>query len=282
MGPGAGPDYPLPSGGPGLPSSGSVLGFPAPLTQRVGLFRRGLAWLVDFALVLGLATLLGVLTFHRIGAMLVNVPGLAGQGVWQLLKSRGDYVGAGEGLGLSLWHSAISDVRQGFVALVLLTFLYQFATLALAGRTLGKALFGLRVHGVLPAAVSGAVLDAVSGALSAAAPGGLRRGLRRRPAAIRGAVTAVADIGCFAVACCVLAGGAFLVAAVLWALAVLVFWANALPALTGERRSVADRLAGTRVGTVAVLQPAAALAQQGLRQLADTGLGRNLLGRADD
>ncbi|MEY9948584.1 RDD family protein [Kitasatospora sp. GAS1066B] len=253
----------FPEQGPtaGFPQPGPVAGLAA-VAPRTGVFRRGFAWLVDFAVVLGLAMLLGVLTFHRIGAMLISVPGLAGQSVWQLIKSRGNYVGAGEGLGLSLWHSAISDVQQGFVALVLLTFLYQFATLALAGRTLGKALFGLRVHG--------------------AAPHGLRRGLHRRPAAIRGAVTTVADIGCFAAACCALAAGAFVLAAVLWAVALLVFWVNALPALAGERRSVADRLSGTRVGAVAVLQPAAAFAQQGLRQLADSDLGRNLRSRTGD
>ncbi|MCX4745055.1 RDD family protein [Kitasatospora sp. NBC_01287] len=228
-----------PPGAPGPLTSSIPPGAPGPLPLpgqpiRAGVVRRGLAWLVDFALVLGAAVLLGVLTFHRIGAMLVNVPGLAGESAWQLLKSRGDYLGAGEGLGLSLWHSALSDVQQACVALALLTFLYQFGTLALTGRTLGKALLGLRVHGFGPGTSPGPT------------DGPLR--LRRGQAAIRGAVTALADIGCVALACCALAGGAFLLAVVLWGVAVVVFWVNALPALAGDRRSLADRLAGTGVG----------------------------------
>ncbi|MGF1425542.1 RDD family protein [Kitasatospora sp. LaBMicrA B282] len=206
----------------------------APAAPAVARWRRGLAWLVDFALVLGLAVLLGVLTFHRIAALLVSIPGLAGESAWQLLQSHGNLVRAGEGVGRHLWQSAVSDVRQAFLALVLLTFLYQFAALLLArGRTLGKALLGLRV-GTLPA------------------PDGRSAGLRRGQAAIRGAVTAIADIGLFATACCLLVGGSFLLAAVCWAIAVAVFWCNAVPALLGGRRSLADRFAGTRVAPVAL------------------------------
>ncbi|MFF7637012.1 RDD family protein [Kitasatospora sp. NPDC008050] len=217
------------------------------MSQAVGVGRRALAWLVDFALVLAIATLLVIVTMHRIGLLLTNVPGLAGQSAWQLVKSHGHLVGAAEGLGRSLWHSALSDVQQGLGALVLLTFAYQFGALALSGRTLGKALLRLRVGGRHEPWV----------------PGPVRQALGGRRAAIRGAVTTVADIGCFALACSLLVGGSFLLAAVCWALAVALFWANAVPALVGTRRSLADRLAGTGVRRAPVAGATGADAQVG-------------------
>ncbi|WP_329578037.1 RDD family protein [Kitasatospora sp. NBC_01250] len=198
-----------------------------------GVGRRMLAWLVDFALVLATATLVVIVTMHRIGLLLTNVPSLAGESAWQLVKSHGHLVGAAEGLGRSLWHSALSDVQQGLGALVLLTFAYQFGALALSGRTLGKALLRLRVGDWREPGVLG-----------------------RRRAAVRAAVTTVADIGCFALACSLLVGGSFLLAALCWALAVALLWANAVPALLGVRRSLADRLAGTGVRGARRVTPA--------------------------
>ncbi|WP_344440829.1 RDD family protein, partial [Kitasatospora nipponensis] len=125
-----------------MPASASAAGSdPA----RPPLGRRGLAWLIDFALVVALAVLLGFLTVHRLGALLTDVPGLAGRGGWDLLTSHGNLVAAGRDVGAHLWHSAVLDVQEGFGALVLCAFGYHFAAVAFRGRTLGKAALALRV-----------------------------------------------------------------------------------------------------------------------------------------
>ncbi|WP_246108520.1 RDD family protein [Streptomyces sedi] len=200
------------------------------MTRAPG-WRRVTAWLVDYALVITVAVLLGFLTFHRISAMLGDVDGLAGTGVWKVVTSDGDLAEAGQALGQSLWRRSIRAVQQGFALLVIATFLYQFLALAFAGTTLGKALLGLRVS---PAGEAG---DAAGGA---ARPG-------RRAAAVRAAVTTVADVGLLSLACCLLLSGAFLASGVVLVLTVVVYLANATPALVGGRRSLADRCAGTRV-----------------------------------
>ncbi|MEU8969537.1 RDD family protein [Streptomyces monashensis] len=180
--------------------------------------RRGMAWFIDFALVTGAAVLLAVLTFHRITALVTDVPSLATKGGLDLVTSRGDVVGASEHLGLSLWNSVVLDVEEAFGALVLVTFLYQWACLRLLGRTLGKGLLGLRV-----------------------APQRSRHTLRRA------AVTTAADVAVFALACVLLIEGHFLLSLLVWAAAVVLFLVNALPVFFPGRRSLADRLAGTSV-----------------------------------
>jgi hypothetical protein len=180
--------------------------------------RRAVAWFVDFALVVVAAWLLAGLTFHRITALVTDVPDLATRSGFDLLTSRGDVVGASETLGLSLWDEAVLCVEEAFGALVAATFLYQWATLALLGRTLGKGLLGLRVSPRLS-----------------------RRALRRA------AVTTVADVAVYALACVLLLEGEFLLSVLVWAGAVLLFAVNALPVLLPGRRSLADRLAGTSV-----------------------------------
>ncbi|WP_441246531.1 RDD family protein [Kitasatospora sp. McL0602] len=193
--------------------------------------RRSLAWLVDFALVVGIASLLAIVTFHRIGALVTDVPGLAAKGGWGLLTSRGDYLHTGEGIGIALWHSSVLDVQEAFGALVVCTFAYQYFSIAFGGRTLGKLLLGLRVSG----------------------PGTSLPGRGR--VALRAAVTTLADVALFSVACCALVGGSFVAAMLVWVLAVVVFWANALPAVIGGRRSLADRAGATTVARIALALP---------------------------
>ncbi|MEU3935509.1 hypothetical protein AB0E85_26265 [Streptomyces sp. NPDC029044] len=95
--------------------------------------RRATAWLVDFALVVALASALAVLTFHRVSALVTDVPELATRGGFDLLTSRGDVLDASQDLGLSLWDKSVLYVEQAFGLLVLTVFLYQWACLALAG-----------------------------------------------------------------------------------------------------------------------------------------------------
>ncbi|MCC5475804.1 RDD family protein [Streptomyces sp. NPDC059680] len=183
--------------------------------------RRALAWFIDFALVAAAAALLAVLTFHRIAALVTDVPSLATRGGLDLVTSRGDVVGASEHLGLSLWDQVVLDVEEAFGALVLATFLYQWACLALLGRTLGKGLLGLRVTPRLS-----------------------RHALRRA------AVTTVADVAVYALACVLLVEGRFVLSVLVWAIAVVLFLVNALTVVFPGRRSLADRLAGTSVVAV--------------------------------
>ena len=180
--------------------------------------RRAVAWFIDFALVLTAASLLAVFTFHRITALVTDVPELATRGGFDLLTSRGDVVDASETLGLSLWDKAVLDVEEAFGALVVVTFLYQWACLALLGRTLGKGLLGLRVTPC-----------------------------RSRHSVLRAVVTTAADVAVYALACVLLIEGRFVLSVVVWGAAVVLFLVNAAPVLSPGGRSLADLLAGTSV-----------------------------------
>ncbi|WP_234376836.1 RDD family protein [Streptomyces sp. TP-A0356] len=180
--------------------------------------RRAVAWFIDFALVAAAASAIAVLTFHRISALFTDVPELATRGGFDLLTSRGDILRTSEGLGLSLWDRTVLCVEEAFGLLVLVTFLYQWASLALAGRTVGKALTGLKVTPSRP-----------------------------RRAAVRAAVTTTADVAVYALACVLLVEGQFVLSVLVWAVAVLVFLLNALIVLFPGSRSLADRVAGTAV-----------------------------------
>ncbi|MFD9986165.1 RDD family protein [Streptomyces massasporeus] len=192
--------------------------------------RRVLAWFVDFALVVALASALAVLTFHRVSALVTDVPELATRGGFDLLTSRGDVLDASQDLGLSLWNKSVLYVEQAFGLLVLTVFLYQWACLALAGRTLGKGLTGLKVTPNLP---------------------------RRVRAARRAAVTTAADVAVYAVACVLLMEGQVVLSVLVWAVAVVLFLLNALPVLSPARRSLADRVAGTAVTGLGLSTPVA-------------------------
>jgi hypothetical protein len=192
--------------------------------------RRAMAWLVDFALVVALASALAVLTFHRVSALVTDVPELATRGGFDLLTSRGDVLDASQDLGLTLWNKSVLYVEQAFGLLVLTVFLYQWACLAVAGRTVGKALAGLKVTPNLA--------------------GRLR-------AARRAAVTTAADVAVYAVACVLLVEGQVVLSVLVWAVAVVLFLLNALPVLSPSRRSLADRVAGTAVTGLGLSTPVA-------------------------
>ncbi|WP_256725576.1 RDD family protein [Streptomyces sp. IMTB 2501] len=180
--------------------------------------RRAIAWFMDFALVAAAAALFAILTFHRISALVTDVPSLAAKGGLDLVTSRGDVIGASEQLGLSLWDGIVLDVEEALGALVVVTFLYQWACLTLLGRTLGKGMLGLRVT-----------------------PRVSRHALRRA------AVTTAADVAVYALACVLLIEQQFALSVLVWAVAVVLFLVNALTVLFPGRRSLADRLAGTSV-----------------------------------
>jgi hypothetical protein len=192
--------------------------------------RRALAWFVDFALMVALASALAVLTFHRVSALVTDVPELATRGGFDLLTSRGDVLDASQDLGLSLWNKSVLYVEQAFGLLVLTVFLYQWACLSLAGRTVGKALVGLKVTTDSP---------------------------RRVMAARRAAVTTAADVAVYAVACVLLVEGQVVLSVLVWAGAVVLFLLNALPVLSPGGRSLADRLAGTSVTGLGLRGPVA-------------------------
>ena len=197
----------------------------------VSKWRRGLAWLIDFSLAIGLAVLLGHLTFQRIVAQLHGsvLSGADGLGAWQVLSSHGRALSGGlPGMVMQIWHGCQHDVEEAFIALTLGVFLYQLLTVRLLGHTLGKALLGLRV--------------------SDGGEEGLRLGWR--PAAVRAAAASVADVGCYAVACCLLVAGDLTLAVVLWLGAVAALLANAISALQPSGRSISDRLSGSAVRSV--------------------------------
>ncbi|MCT7355318.1 hypothetical protein N4P33_24630 [Streptomyces sp. 15-116A] len=191
---------------------------PAPLPSRPVTLRRALAWTIDFALILLFAWLLGSLTLPRVLAYLGEAADLVQSNSWEMLTGGEDAVDRVQQLLWTMWRRVAVLVIQALALLVAGTFLYHWASLALFRRTPGKALAGLEVASCT-----------------------------RRAAAVRAAVSTTADVGCFALACCLLVFGAFAAAFTVWLLSVIVFWSNVLPALAASRRSMADRLAGTTV-----------------------------------
>lgn len=202
---------------PGITEEGAAPARP-PRTRRL------FAWALDFALVVAVAVLLGWFTFHRISAEVSDVTSLAETSAWQVITSDGDLAGAGQDVGESLWRHAVTAVQQGFAALVVFTFAYHFLSLALLGRTPGQALTALCV---------------------VRRRGGGRPG--RGQAGVRAAVTALVDVGWYALACCLLADGMVALSVLCWVVAVAFFALNAALALVGSRRSLADRLGGVTV-----------------------------------
>lgn len=61
----------------------------------------------------------------------------------------------------------------------------------------------------------------------------------------------------YAVACVLLIEGQFALSVLVWAVAVIIFFLNALPVLSPSRRSLADRLAGTAVTGLGLGTPGA-------------------------
>lgn len=181
----------------------------------------------------------GLFTYTRLVDYISSQAALkvAATGVFELLGSQGDLAGVARATGQSVWNDAIGIVVQGFVALIVLQLLYQFAAVQFAGRTLGKGLLGLRVRS------------------ADGAPPGIRHSL------LRALVTTASESGLYSVACILLLLGQFLLSFVVWAAAVVLFLFNALPMLVGRRRTLADRIGGTAVERAAVLRTAAGMAQ---------------------
>ncbi|MBH0777876.1 RDD family protein [Nocardia bovistercoris] len=194
--------------------------------------RRVAAWAVDFALVLGCAALLGSLTHYRIADYLSGWVELGGTGAWEVIRSNGDWGGAGKTFGMDVVNSVLMLIIQAFVALIVATFLYQFVGFAWKGATFGRFLLDLEVR-----AVAGD-----DGRL------GRARAARR---ALAGTMT---DVGLYSFACIALLAGRFALSVALWVLAVAVLATNALFAAGASRRSLVDRLAGTAVARSGLLR----------------------------
>ncbi|MFC5749934.1 RDD family protein [Actinomadura rugatobispora] len=201
--------------------------------------RRAAAWAIDFALVIVLAGALGSWTWTRLTELLTSVPALAEKSAWRVLTSRGDVKGASVDFGLGLWNTATGYVVQAFAALVVIVFVYHFAALAWKGRTVGKLVLDLRVEAQR------------------------RTRLGKGQTLVRAASTTVTDIGLYALACCLLLQGLFVLSVLCWALALAVFWVNALSAVLPGRRTLQDRVLGTRVARAHLYRAAVGQAVQG-------------------
>jgi uncharacterized RDD family membrane protein YckC len=125
------------------------------------------------------------------------------------------------------------------VALPMIQFLYHLTFLAWRGRTVGMATVDARVNGM------------------ARSPG-----LPRRLAVRRALMTSGLETGLVSVALLIIALGQFSIGLMLWAVAILVFWINALSALGPRGRTVIDRLAGTIVVRASLQTRAAELTDE--------------------
>lgn len=100
--------------------------------------RRALAWGIDFTLMVLLAVGLGYLTYQRMVGPLSSVSAEVSSGAQQLVSSGFDIAGVASKTGPAVWGAIASLIIQGFVALVVIQFLYQFLAMAWTGRTLGR------------------------------------------------------------------------------------------------------------------------------------------------
>ncbi|MFD6156143.1 RDD family protein [Nocardia sp. NPDC060256] len=194
-----------------------------PPPDQASAGRRIAAWVIDFALIVAAAVLLGSITHYRIADYLSSWPGLAESGGWDLFRANGDWGGAGKTFGWDVFGEILLLIAEAFVALVLLVFAYQFAALAWKGRTLGKLLLDIRVHSLTD-------------------PQGV---LGKWQSARRAFATTLVDVGLYAGACLALLAGKFVLSLVLWAVAVAALVLNAVPLAGG--RTMIDRIAGTTV-----------------------------------
>lgn len=217
------------------PSAHHGPGAPADAAPRA---RRLAAGGIDAALLLGVAILLGMMTWGRLN-------GVLGDGLWGralsatggLLLSGGDVKGAAADFGMGIWQDIVNAITQALLLLVLIELLYRFAAERLTGRTLGKVVLDLRVE--------------------SAGPGGPR-------AFRRALVTTAGCTGLYCVAWVLLLQGLFLFSLLTWLAAVGVFVANGLPALAGaRRRTLADLAGGTAVVPAGGYRRAAKAARQG-------------------
>jgi RDD family len=234
-----------------LPQDGAVLS-DAP-ADPAPVLRRFAAWALDGAVVAGLFLLIGGFSYARIADRLrTEGTQMLTLGPWDVISSRGDVAGLARGTAEDVWGGTVSIAVQGFALLVLAQLTYQFTALAWRGRTLGKAVTGVRVR-PRPERAAGAAR------------------LRKGQALRRAAVTTVSESGLYSLACVLLLLGEFFFAFACWLLAVVAFAANALPMLAGRgRRTLSDRMGGTVVVRTHVLRDAVraarkATAEQGRR-----------------
>jgi uncharacterized RDD family membrane protein YckC len=196
---------------------------------KVASLRRAFGWVIDY--------------------IIVMVPGLTlvGYALWELVKGLPGYVGAvaaeagftslvrlftGRGGGDGGLVAAASDewltlalpLLGALVALPMIQFLYHVTCLAWRGRTVGMAIVDARV-------------SAMAGSPR----------LPRRLAVRRALMMTGLETGLVGVALLLIAVGQFSIGLMLWAVAILAFWVNALSALGPRGRTVIDRLARTIV-----------------------------------
>lgn len=213
-----------------------------PASESAPRARRLLAWSIDAGILVGVAALLAGVTWGRLQSYVAeDLPRKALSAGFELLVSGGSVEKAAGELGAGVWGTFVSTVDQALLLLVLAELLHQFVGLAWTGRTAGKAAMDLRVRHA-----------------SAEAGPGKGRAMRRA------LITTASGTGLYALAWVLLLEGLFFFAVLLWALAVLAFLANSLPALAGRRRrTLADLVGGTVVMRAGAYRRAAAAARQG-------------------
>ncbi|WP_433734095.1 RDD family protein [Nocardia sp. CA-129566] len=194
--------------------------------------RRAAAWAIDFALIVGVAVLLGSVTHYRIADYLSSWSDLGQTGVWDVIGSNGDWGGAGKAFGWDVVHEVLVYIIEAFVALIVITFAYQFACLTWKGRTVGKVVMDIHVCPVTKST------------------GGLSKWVSAR----RAFGSTMTDVGMYSLACIALLAGKFFLSFALWLAAVVVLLFNGLPLTGPSRRSAIDRFAGTVVVTAGLYQ----------------------------
>lgn len=201
---------------------------PRPATASMA--RRVLGWMIDYALVMVPGTTLVVLA---LAALVQGLPGYVGavaadvgwSGLMKLITHAGTGFGGIGTAASSEWISFALPLIVAILFVPLLQFGYQSVLLAWRGRTIGKMITDTSV----------------------VTTGSDTPRLKRRLALRRAFITTFLETGLLSVALVVIAIGGFAIGALVWGIAVVAFWINALTLLGPRRRTLVDRVSGTSV-----------------------------------
>jgi hypothetical protein len=202
---------------------------PAPRRQST-VIRRGLAWIVDYTIVMVPA---GVLVTLALLGLVHGLPayigGVAGDVGWSKLAgmiSHHAEVGTLRAAASGEWISFALPLLLALLAFPFIQFVYLATMLSWRGRTVGKMLTDVRV---------------------ADWGGGSAQRVRKSKAFRRAFFGTFAEAGLVSIAFTVMAVGQFQIGLFLWLGAIAVFWLNAFAALGPLHRTIVDRLSGTIV-----------------------------------
>jgi uncharacterized RDD family membrane protein YckC len=219
------------------------------------MFRRVMAWLIDYTIVLiPSVVVVGLAISSVVHGLPAYVGGVAGEFGWSRLMRLVTHAGAEPGAlraaVSSEWIPLVLPLIGALLLVPVIQFAYQAAMLSWRGRTVGKMLADTRVG------MTGDEAPRV-----------------RKGAALRRAFsTTLLETGVVSLAFAIVVFGELTIGLFIWGIAVLAFWLNAFAALGPRRRTIVDRLSGTVVVRRALSTEVAQVAIEATRTTSDAAV----------